>query len=60
MGLLRWLKKEKIRRRARKEIRAYREAASETRQGQRQLARQIEGVRRREGADIALLYRVPP
>ena len=60
MGLIRWLKKERIRRKARKEIRAYKEAAADTRQGRRQLTRQIEYVRRREGAEIALLYRVPP
>lgn len=60
MGLIRWLKKEKIRRRARKEIRACREAAEDTRQGQRQLARQIEDIRRKQNADIERLYRVPP
>lgn len=60
MGFVRWLKKEKIRRRARKDIRACREAAADTRQGQRQLARQIEDIRRKQNAEIALLYRVPP
>ena len=60
MGLIRWIKKERIRRKARKEIRACRAAAADTRQGQRQLARQIEDIRKKQNADIAVLYRVPP
>ena len=55
MGIYEWLEREKIRRRARKEIRAARAAAPPTRQGQRYLARKIEDIRRRMNRDIAQL-----
>ena len=44
MGLIKWLRREKIRRGARKEIKQAREAAPVTRQGQRALARKIEKI----------------
>lgn len=53
MGLIRWLKREKIRRRARKEIRDARRRAPPTRQGQRELARKIEDIRTRMNREIA-------
>ena len=53
MGLIRWLKREKIRRRARKEIRDARRRAPPTRQGQRALARKIEDIRTRMNREIA-------
>lgn len=52
MGLIRWLKREKIRRRARKEIRMARQKAPPTRQGQRHLARKIEDIRTRMKREI--------
>ena len=39
MGLIKWFRREKIRRGARKEIKHARESAAGTRQGQRALAR---------------------
>ena len=53
MGLIRWLKREKIRRRARKEIRDARRRAPPTRQGRRELARTIEDIRTRMNKEIA-------
>lgn len=53
MGIFEWFEREKIRRRARKEIRAARAAAPPTRQGQRHLSRKIEDIRRRMNRDIA-------
>lgn len=53
MGIIRWFKREKIRRRARKEIRTARAAAPPTRQGQRDLARKIESIRTRMNMEIA-------
>lgn len=53
MGLIKWLKREKIRRRARREIRIARAAAPPTRQGQRELARKIEDIRTRMNKEIA-------
>ena len=55
MGIIKWFKREKIRRRARREIRAARAAAPPTRQGERELARKIEDIRRRMNRDIAQL-----
>lgn len=52
MGLIKWLRREKIRRRARKEIKHARESASGTRQGQRTLARKIEKIRARTNREI--------
>ena len=53
MGIIKWFKREKIRRRARREIRAARAAAPQTRQGQRDLARKIEDIRTRMNREIA-------
>lgn len=53
MGIIKWLKREKIRRRAKKEIRLARAAAPPTRQGQRALARKIEDIRTRMNREIA-------
>lgn len=53
MGIIRWFKREKIRRRARKEIQKARAAAPPTRQGQRELARKIEDIRTRMNREIA-------
>ncbi|MBQ7825069.1 MAG: hypothetical protein IJ337_01795 [Clostridia bacterium] len=53
MGIIKWFKREKIRRRAQKEIRAARAAAPPTRQGQRDLARRIETIRTRMNREIA-------
>lgn len=53
MGIIKWLKREKIRRRARKEIQKARAAAPPTRQGQRELARKIEDIRTRMNREIA-------
>lgn len=53
MGLIRWLKREKIRRKARKEIRDARRRASPTRQGLRALAKKIEDIRTRMNKEIA-------
>lgn len=53
MGIMGWFRREKIRRRAQKEIRAARAAAPPTRQGQRALARKIEDIRRRMNREIA-------
>lgn len=52
MGLIRWFKREKIRRRARKEIRKARALAPPTRQGQRALARKIKDIRTRMNKEI--------
>lgn len=52
MGLIRWFKREKIRRRARKEIRDARRRAPPTRQGQRALARKTEDIRTRMNTEI--------
>ena len=53
MGIIKWFKREKIRRRARKEIREARRRAPPTRQGQRDLARRIENIRTRMNREIA-------
>lgn len=53
MKIIKWLKSEKIRRRARKEIREARRRAPPTRQGQRELARKTEDIRRRMNREIA-------
>lgn len=53
MGIIRWFKREKIRRRAQREIRAARRRAPPTRQGQRALARRIEDIRKRMNREIA-------
>lgn len=53
MGIIKWFKREKIRRRARKEIAAARRRAPPTRQGQRDLARRIENIRTRMDREIA-------
>lgn len=53
MGIIGWFKREKIRRRARKEIREARRRAPPTRQGQRELARRIEDIRRKMNREIA-------
>ena len=52
MGLIKWFRREKIRRGARKEIKHAREAAPGTRQGQRELARKIEKIRARTNREI--------
>jgi hypothetical protein len=53
MGIIRWFKRERIRSRALKEIRAARAAAPPTRQGQRFLAHKIEKIRERMNKEIA-------
>lgn len=53
MGIIKWLRCEKARRRARREIREARRRAPTTRQGQRELARKIEDIRRRMNREIA-------
>lgn len=53
MSIIKWFKREKIRRRARKEIRAAKKRAPPTRQGQRELARRIETIRTRMNREIA-------
>lgn len=55
MGIIKWFKCEKIRRMARKEINEARRRAPPTRQGQRELARKTEDIRRRMNRDIAQL-----
>lgn len=52
MGLIKWFRRERIRRRARKEIKQAREAAPGTRQGQRALARKIEKIRAKANKEI--------
>lgn len=52
MGLIKWFRREKIRRGARKEIKQAREGAPGTRQGQRALARKIEKIRTRMNREI--------
>lgn len=52
MGIIKWFRREKIRRGARKEIKQAREAANATRQGQRALARKIEKIRARTNKEI--------
>lgn len=52
MGIIKWFKRERIRSRARKEIRAARAAAPPTRQGQRFLARKIETIREKMNKKI--------
>ena len=52
MGLIKWIRREKIRRGARKEIKQAREAAPVTRQGQRALARKVEKIRARTNKEI--------
>ena len=52
MGLIKWFRREKIRRGARKEIKHAREAAPSTRQGQRALARKIEKIRAKANKEI--------
>ena len=53
MGIIRWFKRERIRARARREIREARRRAPPTREGQRALARKIEDVRTRMNREIA-------
>lgn len=53
MGIIGWFKREKIRSRARKEIREARRRAPPTRQGKRELARRIEDIRRKMNREIA-------
>lgn len=53
MGVIKWFKREKIRRRARKEIREARRRAPPTRQGQRALARKIQDIRQKMNREIA-------
>lgn len=53
MGRIKWLKCEKIRRRARREIDVARANAPPTREGQRALAHRIEDIRRKMNRDIA-------
>lgn len=53
MGIIKWFKREKIRRRARKEIREARRRAPPTRQGQRELARKIQDIRQKMNREIA-------
>lgn len=53
MGIIKWFKREKIRRRARKEIREARRRAPPTRQGQRALARKIQDIRQKMNREIA-------
>lgn len=50
MGLIKWFRREKIRRGARKEN--AREAAPGTRQGQRALARKIEKIKAKANREI--------
>nr|DAW46713.1 MAG TPA: hypothetical protein [Caudoviricetes sp.] len=52
MGLIKWFRREKIRRRAQKEIKQARETAPGTRQGQRALARKIEKIRAKANKEI--------
>lgn len=52
MGLIKWLRREKIRRGARKEIKHAREAAPGTRQGQRALTQKIEKIRAKTNKEI--------
>ena len=52
MGIIGWFKREKIRRRAKKEIRLARTAAPPTRQGQRALARKIADIREKMDKEI--------
>ena len=52
MGIIGWFKREKIRRRAKKEIRRARAAAPPTRQGQRALAREIADIREKMNREI--------
>lgn len=52
MGIIRWFKREKIRRRAKKEIRRERAAAPPTRQDQRELARKIAKIREKMNKEI--------
>lgn len=52
MGLIKWFRREKIRRGARKEIKQARESAPGTRQGQRALARKIEKIRAKANREI--------
>lgn len=53
MGIVKWFKREKIQRRARKEIAAARRRAPPTRQGQRELARKIQDIRQKMNREIA-------
>ena len=53
MSIIKWFKREKIRRRARKEIREARRRAPPTRQGQRALARKIQDIRQKMNREIA-------
>lgn len=52
MGLIKWFRREKIRRGAQKEIKQARESAPSTRQGQRALARKIEKIRAKANREI--------
>lgn len=52
MRLIKWFRREKIRRGALKEIKQAREAANATRQGQRALARKIEKIRAKANKEI--------
>lgn len=53
MSIIKWFKREKIRRRARKEIAAARRRAPPTRQGQRELARKIQDICQKMNREIA-------
>ena len=52
MGIITWIKCAKVRRKARKEIKAAKKAAVDNRQGQRALARKIEKIRARMNKEI--------
>lgn len=52
MGLIKWFRREKIHRGARKEIKQAREATTGTRQGQRALARKVEKIRAKANKEI--------
>lgn len=55
MGIITWIKCAKVRRKARKEIKAAKKAATDNRQGQRALARKIESIRREENRRLDAL-----
>ena len=52
MGAIRWFERERIRARAKREIRAAKRRAPPTRQGQRDLARRIETIRAKMNNEI--------
>lgn len=55
MGIIAWIKRAKVRRKARKEIKTAKKAAVDNRQGQRALARKIEKIRREESRRLDAL-----